>query len=313
MQFWQFWRLTYGDPGLGQPLPGSYDYVLVALSLTVACLAGFAAFAVLDRLRTSKTPLMRRVWLTAGMGTMGGGIWAMHFTGMLAFSMPSGVGYDLLITTVSVIPAMLGSGCALHCMARPSLSWKRLQGGALLMAVGIGTMHYVGMEAMRMSAILRYDVVLFALSILVAHVLASVAVSLRFVFSTEGGWKRFGAAAAMGLAVTGMHYTAMAASRFYPSTTPETPSGEVLAPWAMSATIFVIALFITACAVIASHITQEFEHARAMLRGTEARERSVLDAMVDSVILTDENAVIEAANPATERIFGYGAEELPGQ
>ena len=50
-----------------------------------------------------------------------------------------------------------------------------------------------------------------------------------------------------------------------------------------------------------------------MLRGTEARERSVLDSMIDSVILTDENAVIEAANPATERVFGYGAEELPGR
>ena len=265
----QFWRLTYGDPGLGVPLQGSYDFVLVAVSLSVACLAGFAAFAVLDRLRTSTSPLMRCVWLAAGMGAMGGGIWAMHFTGMLAFKMPGGARYDLLITTISAIPAMLGSGCALHFMARPNLSWPRWQGGALLMAVGIGTMHYVGMEAMRMNAILRYDVVLFALSILVAHGLASVATGLRFVSSSDGSWKRFAAAAAMGSAVTGMHYTAMAAARFYPSPTPETALGHVFAPWAMGSAIFLIALLETSA-------RSAFESVRDGLRGfRKPRHRGV--------------------------------------
>src|SRR5260370_12906470 len=89
---------------------------------------------------------------------MGGGIWAMHFVAMLAFSLPCGVGYNLTGTILSVIPGVLACGVALLVISqkqRPGLA--RLSIGAVLMGAGIGTMHYSGMAAMELQALLRYD------------------------------------------------------------------------------------------------------------------------------------------------------------
>ena len=86
----------------------------------------------------------------------------MHFVGMLAFSLPIQISYKLSFTLVSIAPAIFGSGIALYVMSQIEIKWWRLQLGALLMALGIGTMHYIGMEAMQLNALMRYDLVLFA-------------------------------------------------------------------------------------------------------------------------------------------------------
>src|SRR5690606_20170175 len=96
------------------------------------------------------------------------GIWSMHFVGMLAFELPVQLGYDPFITFVSLLLAILGSGVALWLVSGDSLPWRRLLAGAGLMASGIVGMHYVGMEAMRMTPAIEYRPGLVALSILIA-------------------------------------------------------------------------------------------------------------------------------------------------
>ena len=221
----EFWRFAVPD-GLGAPMPGTYNLFLVSLSVVVAALAASCALAVVDRMIASPTRRMRRMWLVAGAIAMGMGIWAMHFTGMLAFSMPATVNYQLSLTLISIVPAMLGAGCALHVMSRTSIEWPRLQVGGLMLALGIGIMHYTGMEAMRMAALMRYQLSLFVLSIVVAHILATAALYVRFAFKqvASSRWPRPLGAAIMGCAVAGMHYTAMSAARFYPSDLAETPA-----------------------------------------------------------------------------------------
>jgi diguanylate cyclase (GGDEF)-like protein len=215
----EFWRFSSPDPSLGPPLDASYDPLVVILSVTVACYAGLTALLLVDRVIASRSASARTWWLCSGAVAMGCGIWAMHFTGMLAFSLPVRMGYDVVVTVISLVPAILGSGAALYFMTLPRLTGWKLQLGALLMALGIGTMHYTGMEAMNIEGLLRYDIVYFCLSILVAHVLALVALYIRF------GLRQFASlhdlaskiigGIIMGIAVAGMHYTAMAASRFY--------------------------------------------------------------------------------------------------
>src|ERR1700710_882401 len=151
-------------------LTGSYHTGLVLLSILVAMMASYTAFNLTCRVietvgRTSQ------MWLIGGAVAMGSGIWSMHFIGMLAFSLPIKVSYDFTITLISMLPAVFSSAMALHFMARVRISWWRLNAGGLLMALGIGGMHYTGMEAMRMEAMMGYQPILFALSILVAHVL----------------------------------------------------------------------------------------------------------------------------------------------
>ena len=162
-------------------MAASYEPLLVVLSIVVACLAAYSALAVVDRVLASKQRAIQRAWLGAGAAAMGSGIWAMHFIAMLAFSLPVTVDYEVWITVVSMIPAVLGSGVALIVMSQHTVGWRRLHLGGLLMAVGIGTMHYTGMEAVRGPVMMRYHPVLFVASILVAYALATFALYIKFL------------------------------------------------------------------------------------------------------------------------------------
>jgi signal transduction histidine kinase/ActR/RegA family two-component response regulator len=213
-----FWRFIAPNADLGQELSAAYTPFLVALSFFVAVLGGYAALEVVERMASAPSPQTRRRWLAAGAAAMGSGIWSMHFIGMLAFSLPIPVSYDLTITLLSMVPAVFASAMALHFMDRARISWWRLNVGGLLMALGIGGMHYTGMEAMRMDAMMGYSPLLFALSIFVAHVLATLALYIKFFpgGATLPFLRQVAGAGAMGCAVACMHYIAMHAARFYP-------------------------------------------------------------------------------------------------
>ena len=88
---------------------------------------------------------------------MGLGIWAMHYIGMLAFSMPIPVLYDLPTVGLSLLAAIIASGIALHILSRPELRWPQQVLGSLTMGSGIAAMHYIGMAAMRMPARIHYN------------------------------------------------------------------------------------------------------------------------------------------------------------
>ncbi len=311
------WRLTFGDPGLGPVMHGSYEPVLVLMSVLVAILAGFAALSISECISHTPRGSGRSAWTIAGACAIGGGVWSMHFTAMLAFAMPDGheMRYDLLITLASVVPGCIGGGVALHSLSTASVGWKKLQLCAFLMASGIGAMHYLGMEAMRMDMTIRYSASLFALSIIVAHLLSTVALYVGFMVRTRGGAGRLGrktiASFIMGLSVAGMHYTGMAATRFYHGP-PAPPTGVVLPPMMIGGTIFGVISLILIGAVLAVDISRRMRLAESAVRDSLARERSVLHAMLDGVILSDESGVIETVNPAINRMFGYEAHALDG-
>src|SRR5579863_10062824 len=146
--------------------PGTYSAGLVGLSVLVAALAAFVALSISDRIEAAGWHGARWAWASAGATAMGGGIWGMHFIGMLAFSLPCGVGYDGIGTVASMIPGILASGVALRVIShRTDPGFKRLAVGAVLMGAGIGLMHYSGMAAMQPEALLRYDPTLVAVSI----------------------------------------------------------------------------------------------------------------------------------------------------
>ena len=85
--------------------------------------------------------------------------------------------YQPWITLGSVLPAVLGSAVALQVMSREAVSLRRVAMASLALAVAIGTMHYVGMEAMVVDAVMHYRPVLFGLSIVVAYLLAFAALA----------------------------------------------------------------------------------------------------------------------------------------
>src|ERR1700754_1738230 len=198
----------------------SYNPALVALSIAVATLASYTALDLASRISLLAAARQRHRWLAGGAAAMGVGIWSMHFIGMLAFSLPIPLGYDLPITGASLAIAFVVSYFALAVVTRRTLSRPRLIAGGVLMGIGIAGMHYTGMAAMRMEPGIRYQPGLFAASLAIA-VAASIAAlwiahTLRDSNQRRIIVKRIGAAAVMGVAITGRHYTGMAAADFAP-------------------------------------------------------------------------------------------------
>jgi diguanylate cyclase (GGDEF)-like protein/PAS domain S-box-containing protein len=195
---------------------GHYDRVLVMLSVAVAIFASYAALLVAQLLPAAANPARRAGWLAAGGGCLGLGIWAMHFVGMLAFTLPCTNSYDAGLTLLSTIPGMLASGLALHVISQGPPNTLRLWIAGTLLGAGIGAMHYTGMAAMQFDGMIQYDLRLFLLSIGVAVAMATLALWLKFRLARlKGRWASpLWSSVVMGLAVACMHYTAMAAAYF---------------------------------------------------------------------------------------------------
>ncbi len=219
------------------PLPGTilhaeYDLGLVVLSYVVAAFAAYTALDFTARVRQS-TRLRGSAlgWLAGGAAAMGAGIWGMHFIGMLAWRLPLPVGYDVSMTLASLAVAIVLSGFALSLVSRAKLPTLRLLGGGIVMGLGVVTMHYTGMAAIHMDAIIVYSRGWFALSVLNAIVCSTVALWLVFrigaaATSLRHDGLKLAAALFMGLAIAGMHYTAMYAG----VCTAAQPPGEGIAP-----------------------------------------------------------------------------------
>src|ERR1700676_3761515 len=200
-------------------MTGSYDYRLVTLSIVMAVCAAYAALDLAGR-TTASRGRARVVWLAGGAAAMGLGIWSMHYIGMLAFLLPVPVFYDWPTVLVSLFAAIFASGVALFVVSRSRMDWSHALAGSAIMGSGIATMHYIGMAAMRLPAMCRYDSLLVVLSVVLAIVMSLAALWLSFHLRehAKAAWpKKFASAVVMGVGVAAMHYTGMAAARFTPS------------------------------------------------------------------------------------------------
>ncbi|AOY02400.1 hypothetical protein BJP62_16500 [Jeongeupia sp. USM3] len=252
-------------------LSNSYNDVLVLCSLLVAILASYTALDMAGRVATAQGRAARW-WLTGGAFAMGLGIWSMHFIGMLAFSLPIPLGYDLPITFASLLIAIAASAFALWLVCQQTLPWGRLALGALLMGAGIAAMHYTGMAAMRMLPGIRYVPSLFVLSIVIAVAASGaalwIAFRLRFA-SPHVKLIRCGAAVVMGLAIVGMHYTGMAAAQFPLGSFCAAANSGISTSW-LAMLVIVVTLAVLAFALMVSVLDSRMAARTAVLAASLA-------------------------------------------
>jgi PAS domain S-box-containing protein len=256
--------------------PGTYNLGLVATSVVIAILAAFVALSISGRIVAAKTRRARYAWASAGAISMGGGIWSMHFVGMLAFSLPCGITYEPAGTIFSMIPGMLASGIALNAISKPDEpGLGRLSVSAVLMGAGIAAMHYSGMAAMQPEALLRYNAGLVVISIVVAVVLAFVSLGIRFQFHRTQSPRMtatIAAASVMGCAVAGMHYTAMQAAIFFPL--PDAPTYNMaLSPTLLALLITMFAVLIAVSTLVATFAGRQNELALSLSAEISRRKR----------------------------------------
>lgn len=310
--FKQFFIAT--DSTNVQLLTGSYDPWLVALSLCIAIGASYMALALADVAQQGYAKSMQRLHLLTGALSLGFGVWAMHFVGMLAFQLATPVHYHTGVTLLSAVPSLLASWVTLHMLSSHAVTWPRLLAGGMAVGLGIGTMHYAGMAAMQLEPLLRYDPVLFTVSILVAASLATLALwisfGLRLHLNAPESLLRLIAAIVMGLAIAGMHYTAMQAARFVgtpqPGYNPDHENHFALAIGIALVTI-VLSLLVMAVNALARY--------QALLRRSEASAselKAMFDTAVDGIVKIAANGTILAANASAQRLLGYSERELVG-
>ena len=277
-------------------LAGEYNNLLVLFSLLVAILASYTGLDMAGRIATAHGRA-GYWWLAGGACAMGTGIWSMHFVGMLAFSLPIPLGYDLSLTALSLLIAIASSAFALWLVGQNELPVSRLFGGAVLMGAGVSAMHYTGMAAMRMTPGIQYVPALFALSIVIAILASAAALWIAFRLRRHSPLVRpirAGAAVVMGVAIVAMHYTGMAAAEFPIGSVCGAVQNGVSTGW-MALVIIVVTLAILAIALVISVFDLRLETRTATLAMSlaEANQELTYLALHDALTKLPNRVLLE--------------------
>src|SRR6202166_2175326 len=282
-------------------LTGSYDYSEVAKSVLIAIVASYAALDLAARVTAAKGGI-RLAWLSGGAIAMGLGIWAMHFKGMLAFHLPVPVAYHCPTVLASLLLACLASAVALYVASRQKMGPVAALTGSIFMGAGIAGMHYIGMAAMRLPAVTRFSALLVTCSILLAVLFSLIALLMAFDLREESRWtvpRRLGSATLMGVAVSAMHYTGMAAASFIPASPPDLSHAVSIPPFGNSA-VAIAALIVLLAAVTTSSVDR---------RQSEHRLRLVIDTLPAMVWSKSPDGSADFLNQRFREYTGLSVEE----
>ncbi len=299
----------------GRVLPVAYDLHLVALSVVVAAVAAYTALTLAERVTAAQGPL-RILWLLGGATAMGSGIWSMHFIGMLAFSLPVAVSYDVPLVALSLLAAIAASTVALAVVTRRNLSIRAWLLGGLLMGLGVCIMHYTGMAAMHMEGMVHWNLLIITLSEVIAAVVSLVALFL--VFHLRSGatrrieQRRLAASVVMGLAVAGMHYTGMAAATFtYMKMTLPTIN-SVSAGALGGEAIALITILVLGLALAVAFVDRRFATQEQALAESKQHFRMVVANAPVMLLALDAAGVITLAEGRGLAALGQSAPDLMG-
>jgi NO-binding membrane sensor protein with MHYT domain len=184
------------------------------LAYLMSCLGCFLGLRCATRANASQGKARARWLILATLAIATTGIWVMHFIAMLGFAIPGQtITYSVPITLLSMLIALVVVGAGLFIVGFSRRGTGPLLVGGVIVGLGVASMHYLGMAAIRVPDTLTYNPVLVALSVVIAIVAGTAA--LWAALWLDSAWSAFGASLIMGVAVSGMHYTGMAALHVY--------------------------------------------------------------------------------------------------
>jgi NO-binding membrane sensor protein with MHYT domain len=222
----------------------SYGALNPVLAYLVSCMGCFLGLRCTTRARAS-AGRSRAYWLTlATLAISTTGIWVMHFIAMLGFTVPNQtIRYNVPVTLASMLAAILVVGGGLFIVGFSPPGPRPLLAGGVIIGIGVAAMHYTGMAAVEVSGErLSYNPLLVAVSVIIA-VTAGIA-ALWAALTLDTVWSTVIAALIMGVAVSGMHYTGMAALRVYSA-----PGQAGSTAWSASGEAFLFPLILGICTV----------------------------------------------------------------
>ncbi|MDY0883444.1 MHYT domain-containing protein [Dongia soli] len=291
-----------------------HDPTLVAISVLIAICASFTSLQLAERMVAYRENV-RLAWLCAAAIALGGGIWAMHFVGMMAFHSSAGILYDVQLTLGSLLLAIIAAGISYRIVVSNPASFWRLGIGGVIAGFGVAGMHYTGMAAMITTSRILYNPLLVGLSILIAMAAATAALWLSF--NLHALWHRAVASLIMAVAIAGMHYTGMAALTM--TATDRAPlaigSGldQPMLAVVITSTSLLILVFGLGSSMFDRRMADQVAQKALIRQRSERRHRSLLRNSTDIILVLDGENCIRYDTPAAERILGYRSEVLTGQ
>jgi diguanylate cyclase len=281
----------------------AHDLRLVGLAALICVLASFAAINLLRHARNSAGH-MRFVWLAVSAISTGFGIWATHFVAMLAFTPGIPSGYNIALTALSLVVAILLTGAGLCISLIPNWRHGPWIGGAVV-AGGIAAMHYTGMAAFEIAGIILWDPVLVAASIAIGAVIGSVALPVG-LHGADQKWK-IGGAVLLTLAICSHHFTAMAAVSIIPYPAIEVPASTL--PAGLLALAVALASFVIIGLALAAIVLDIRDARRSELEVD--RMRDLANASVEGLLVCDGETIV-SINTSFARLAGVPASRLVG-
>jgi diguanylate cyclase (GGDEF)-like protein len=284
-------------------ITSEHDLRLVFLAAVICSMASFAGITLLWH-ACGSSGHTRNAWLSVSTVSTGFGIWATHFIGMLAFSPGIPSGYNIHLTVLSLIAAILLTGAGFFIALLPDLRFARGAGGAIV-AAGIATMHYSGMAAFEVEGSILWNWPLVGMSILSGAVFGAAALQVG-LYSAGPKW-RVGGAALLVLAICSHHFTAMSAVSIIPNSAIEISPSAVPSTW-LAAGVAVISLTIVLFA--SAGFALDLRDRRRSQQELD-RLRSLADAAVEGLIVCDGSTIVTVnesfavlANSTVDKLLG---------
>lgn len=263
---------------------GSYDYSLVFLSFCIASFASYTAFSSAASLMTKHALKTHAFWQIGAALSLGGGIWTMHFIGMLAYHLGIPHSYEPVLTALSGLVAVIFAYGVFELVKKAELTFSTIAKSAVILGIGICTMHYLGMAAMRMQAKILYIPWIFVLSVLIAITASGAALFLLFNLPRlQSNYKlsyRILAGLVMGAAICGMHYMGMAASVFI--TNAELPVVATHDSRYFAFILALISILIILFDLVTMSLTQHFEAQKEKLKVLVKERTQLLEREIEA-------------------------------
>jgi diguanylate cyclase (GGDEF)-like protein/PAS domain S-box-containing protein len=280
-----------------------HDLRLVVLAALVCTLASFTAIGLLHHVRHS-IGRMQRIWLGVVATSSGFGIWATHFIAMLAFSPGIPSGYNIALTALSLVAAIILTGFGFAVALSRTVPAANWVGGALV-GGGIAVMHYTGMAAFEIQGRIIWDPLLVFVSIAAGGLIGAAATRVGLM-NGHGKWKLYGALL-LTAAICSHHFTAMGAATIIPDPRIVVPETAMPIGWlAIAVAAASFGILMLACTGLALDIRD-----RRRMEQAADHMRGLANAAVEGLLLCDGETIV-TANESFAELSGLDTEDIVG-
>ncbi|MBF0448474.1 MAG: response regulator [Magnetococcales bacterium] len=238
-----------------------HDLPLALLSIIAAYLGCYAGLEVVKYIRSREASNKRNLWLFFGILSCGGGLFTMHFIGILACKLPISFQLDLNLTLLSIIPSLLTAGWILSLLSKKQLSPAQFWMGGAIAGFGVNLMHHLGIASWHTDALIVFDPLPLTLALLSSVLFGVIALSATNLTTMTGLnpqslLSRHLAAGLMAGALAAIHYSSISAVWIFPEDTVQTLTSPVVSPIIMGVSLTFVFLFLLTATFSSTYVIE---------------------------------------------------------